>query len=72
MLYVSVPTPVEVIVTVPVVTAQVGCVTIAIGAVANAGCAFTTTDFAALMQPAADLIVTEYDPETTKLNILLA
>ena len=58
MLYVSVPTPVDVTVMVPVAIEQVGCVTLATGVAGVAGCAFTTAVVAAVIQPAAVLMVT--------------
>ena len=58
MLYVSVPTPVDVTVIVPVTIEQVGSVTLATGVDGVAGCAFTTAAVAAVIQPAAVLMVT--------------
>ena len=58
MLYV-IPVPVgDDIVIVPVATAQVGCVTVAVGAAGVAGCAFTVTLVTADTQPALLLAVT--------------
>ena len=58
MLYV-IPVPVgAVTVIVPVAIEQVGCVTLATGVAGVAGCAFTTAVVAAVIQPAAVLMVT--------------
>ena len=57
ILYVSPELPVGVTVIVPVATVHVGCVTLAVGALAGAGAAFIITIAGALEQPAVFLVV---------------
>ena len=58
----------EVTVIIPVATAHVGWVILAVGADGVAGCASTVTLVAELIQPAAVFAVTEYVPATTPVK----
>ena len=53
----------------PVAVAQVGWVIVAVGAVGFAGCAFTVTLVAVLVQPEAFLVVTLYVPAATPVKM---
>ena len=61
----------EVTVIVPVATAQVGWVILAVGADGVTGCAFTVTLVTSLIQPAAVFAVTEYVPAITPVKTLV-
>lgn len=63
------PVSVDVTVTVPVDTAQVGCVMFAVGAAGPAGAAFITTAVVFEIQPDAFFAVKLYVPATTPVNI---